>query len=206
MEPSNNMPMKSHCFAVWTRALHLYFGLFISPFILVYSISTLFLNHSIRARPTDGEPKVFPITVGADREGMPLVNSVLGQLGFSGEILGRGIIRNGGTTIRVVRPGAVKIVTIDLEKQEAAIVERSTGLLGALTFLHFNPGLHKPPNWTITKLWGWLADSVVYLTLFLTASGFYLWLLMRSERKAGLIALGTGVLTFVLLLVPLMGF
>jgi hypothetical protein len=200
------MSVKSQRFAVWTRTLHLYFGLFISPFILVYSISTLFLNHSFRVRPSDKEPKVVPITVGADLEGLDLVNSVLGQLGLSGEILGQGIIRNGKTTIRVVRPGAVKIVTIDLEKQEAGVVDRSTGLLGALTFLHFNPGLHKPPNWTITKLWGWLADSVVYLTLFLTASGFYLWLLLRTERKAGLIVLGTGVLTFIFLLLPLLAF
>ncbi|MDA1277729.1 MAG: PepSY-associated TM helix domain-containing protein [Verrucomicrobia bacterium] len=197
--------MKSQRFAVWTRALHLYFGLFISPFILIYAISTLFLNHSIRARPSDKEPTVVPISVGADLDGMDLVNSVLGQLGLSGEILGQGVVRNGKTMIRVVRPGAIKIVTIDLEKQEAGIVERSTGLLGAITFLHFNPGLHKEPNWAITKLWGWLADSVVYLALFLTVSGTYLWFLLRTERRAGLIATGAGVLTFILLLVPLIG-
>ena len=30
----------------WTRDLHLYFGLFISPFILLFSVSVFFLNHA----------------------------------------------------------------------------------------------------------------------------------------------------------------
>jgi hypothetical protein len=30
----------------WIRDLHLYFGLFISPFVLVFSVSVLFLNHA----------------------------------------------------------------------------------------------------------------------------------------------------------------
>jgi hypothetical protein len=30
----------------WTRDLHLYFGLFISPFLLVFSASVFFLNHA----------------------------------------------------------------------------------------------------------------------------------------------------------------
>ena len=29
----------------WTRDLHLYFGLFISPFLLVFAFSVFFLNH-----------------------------------------------------------------------------------------------------------------------------------------------------------------
>lgn len=174
-----------------------------SPFLLVYAVSTLFLNHSVRPTPVHGAESTRSIRVGRDANGMELVNQVLEQLELSGEILGRGVVRNDRTVIRVVRPGVVKIVTVDLKAQEARVVERRTGLLGALTFLHFNPGLHKPPNWRITKLWGWLADSVVYLTLFLTASGVYLWALMKAERKAGLIALGGGVISFVLIIAAL---
>src|SRR5260370_39177870 len=32
-------------FYLWTRDLHLYFGLLISPFVLVFAISVFFLNH-----------------------------------------------------------------------------------------------------------------------------------------------------------------
>ena len=32
-------------FYQWTRQLHLYLGLFICPFILLFAVSTIFLNH-----------------------------------------------------------------------------------------------------------------------------------------------------------------
>lgn len=181
----------------WTRKLHLYAGLFISPFLLVYAVSTIYLNHSVRPKPVDEQLGTMPLQLEQDLEGMDLVNSVLDQLELSGEIVGRGQIRNNQTTIRVARPGMVKVVTVNLEQQQATIMERSNGLLGAINYLHFNPGLHRVPNWGMTKFWGWLADATVYLTLFLTISGIYLWLFIKAEWKIGWIMLGGGVASFV---------
>ncbi len=187
----------------WTRGSHLYLGIFICPFILIYAISTLFLNHSIRPTPEQSDPEIVPLELTNDLKGEALVTSVLEQLSISGEVAGRGQIRNQKTTIRVQRPGRVKIITVDLDQEQASVMERGTGILGALNFLHFNPGLHRSPNWIITKFWGWIADAVVYLTLFLTVSGLYLWALIKSERKRGWIALGAGMVTFTLLVAGL---
>lgn len=194
-----NSPRKKTFYQA-TRGLHLYLGLFISPFLLLYAISTLFLNHSVRPSPADSQPQKVSLQLAEGIEPKALVSSVLEQLELSGEVSGGRAIRNNRTTLRVVRPGSIKIINVDIGAQEATVVERSTGLLGAINFLHFNPGLHRQPNWIITKFWGWIADATVYLTLFLTVSGIYLWALMKAERKAGLIALGTGLLTFVGLL------
>lgn len=187
----------------WTRKLHLYAGLFISPFLLVYAVSTIYLNHSVRPKPVDEQLGTMPLQLEQDLEGMDLVNSVLDQLELSGEIVGRGQIRNNQTTIRVARPGMVKVVTVNLEQQQATIMERSNGLLGAINYLHFNPGLHRVPNWGMTKFWGWLADATVCLTLFLTISGIYLWLFIKAERKIGWIMLGGGVASFVLIILAI---
>ena len=188
----------------WTRKLHLYAGLFISPFLLVYAVSTIYLNHSVRPKPVDEDLGTIPLQLGQDLEGMDLVNEVLEQLDLSGEIAGRGQVRNDQTVIRVARPGVIKIVTVNLKDQQATVVERSNGLLGAINFLHFNPGLHRIPNWGMTKFWGWLADATVYLTLFLTVSGVYLWLVMRAERKMGLIMLAGGAVSFVSIITALL--
>jgi hypothetical protein len=59
------------------------------------------------------------------------------------------------------------------------------------------------PKWGITKLWGWLADTSVYLSLFLTVSGVYLWVLLKAERKTGLVILGGGVVSFISILAAL---
>ncbi len=187
----------------WTRKLHLYTGLFISPFLLLYAISTLYLNHSVRGTPVDEAQGTVPIELAPGVEGMELVNQVVEQLDLSGEIAGRGQIRNNQTIIRVARPGIVKVVTVNLADQEATVLQRSTGLLGAINYLHFNPGLHRVPKWGITKLWGWLADTTVYLTLFLTVSGVYLWVLLKAERNTGLIMLGGGVVSFISILAAL---
>jgi hypothetical protein len=37
-----------------TRDLHLYFGLFLSPFILVFSVSVFYLVHGLAQRPAPG--------------------------------------------------------------------------------------------------------------------------------------------------------
>ena len=78
----------------WTRKLHLYTGLFISPFLLLNAISTLYLNHSVRVKPVDEAQGTVPIEVAAGTEGMDLVNQVLKQLELSGEVAGRGQVRN----------------------------------------------------------------------------------------------------------------
>ena len=40
----------------WTRDLHLYFGLFISPFVLLFAGSVFFLNHAkVTAEPASVE-------------------------------------------------------------------------------------------------------------------------------------------------------
>jgi len=51
-----------------------------------------------------------------------------------------------------------------------------------------------------TTTWGWVADATVYITLLLTLSGIYLWVLVREERKAGIVVLGAGAVSFVAVL------
>ena len=44
----------------------------------------------------------------------------------------------------------------------------------------------------------------MYVTLLLTLSGIYLWVLVREERKAGMAVLGAGAVSFVAVLYVLM--
>lgn len=186
----------------WNRQLHLYLGIAVSPILLVFAVSTLFLNHGVKPNPSESKETV-PLTLDAALEGKALVASVLEQLGMSGEVAGNGQIRNGRTLIRVARPSGAKIVAVDIAKSEAQITERSFGLLDRLRYLHLNPGPHKSPSWILSKAWGWVADATVYIALLLTLTGFYLWTVLKSERKAGLIALGTGVFAFSFILYAL---
>ena len=65
--------------------------------------------------------------------------------------------------------------------------------------MHRSPGPHNAAiraNWFWTRAWRGLADATVYLVLFLSVSGIYLWAVLRSERKVGLMLLAAGALSF----------
>ena len=192
-----------------TRDLHLYLGLFISPFVLVFSVSVFFLVHS-------WIPKLAPETASTrvasalalppdlpKLSGRPLVDAlkpILEKMNVPGEIgFVRRMVKEEKLIIPVSIPGRATTVTINLASREATIVTRETGLADALVTLHKFPGGHGPDirmNWFYMKAWRWFADATVYLTLFITVSGIYLWYVLRAERKIGFILLFAGTLTF----------
>lgn len=192
-----------------TRDLHLYLGLFISPFVLVFSISVFFFVHSWipKFAPETVHTRVVPaLTLPADvlkLSGRPLIEALkplLAKMNVPGEIgFVRHLVKEQQLIIPVSIPGRATTVSINLPRREATIVTRETGLADALMTLHISPGQHGPDirmNWFYMRVWRWFADATVYLTLFLTVSGIYLWYMLRAERRVGLILLCAGSLTF----------
>src|SRR5687768_14979656 len=82
----------SQMFYRWIRDLHLYFGLFISPFILLFAGSLFFLNHAkVTAEPTSVETfqnlQIPPGIEGAQgQEAIARAQAFLSQFGVTGEI------------------------------------------------------------------------------------------------------------------------
>jgi hypothetical protein len=200
--------MKAH-FYRFIRDLHLYLGLFISPFVLLFSVTVFFFVHSWVPKfssETSTTRVVSDLNLPTELQklsGKPLVDAlkpILRQLNVPGEI---GFIRQSANdpqlVIPVSVPGRLTTVTIRLSNHEASITTRETGLADALMTLHKSPGQHGSVirmNWFYMKVWQWFADATVYLTLFITLSGIYLWYMLRAERKIGFILLFAGTLTF----------
>jgi hypothetical protein len=44
-------------------------------------------------------------------------------------------------------------------------------------------------------VWRWMADATVYLILFISLSGVYLWYALRAERSVGFFLLFAGALS-----------
>ena len=191
----------------WTRDVHLYAGLFISPFVLVYAISAILLNHATlpwggRAIPAD--TRVVRVAVTDSDNGLAVAQQVQLQVGVPGEIQYVG--RKAGSpslSFPIESPGRVTNVRVRLDSGTAVVESRRTGVWDAAITLHKMPGPHNANirgNWVFTRLWRWLADATVYLLLFLSVSGVYLWTVLRADRRTGLVFLGAGVLSFVGLL------
>ncbi len=192
-----------------TRDLHLYFGLFISPFVLVFAVSVFFLVHSWSQKgsvQSSTNPTVSDLSLPADlesvtgRQRIDKLKPVLERLGAQGEVgWVQHLPKQHRLVVPVTVPGRVTTVTLDVTKGEASIERRTTGLADALVVLHMSPGQHLADirkNWIYMRVWSWLADATVYLTLFITVSGLYLWYVLRAERKVGISLLVAGTLTF----------
>ena len=192
-----------------TRDLHLYLGLFISPFVLVFAISVFFLVHSWIPQLASESVQtriVSALTLPEDLQklsGRPLIDALkptLKKMNVSGELgFVRRLDKEATLIIPVMIPGRLTTVSLNIASREATIVTRETGWADALMTLHKSPGQHGPDirmNWLAMKAWRWFADATVYLTLFITVSGLYLWYMLRVERKIGLILLFAGTLSF----------
>lgn len=191
-----------------TRDLHLYFGLFVSPFVLVYAISAILLNHAYLPWGGDDgavETRRIDIRIPDDTNSLEVAKQVREQIGERGEI---GFVnrnrRNQRLSFPIEVPGATTTVRVDLRTGVAEVERKATGVWAGMVYLHKMPGPHNVGirgNWILTRVWGWVADGSVYLLLFVSASGVYLWAVLRAERKAGLVLLGAGALSFMLLVV-----
>jgi len=192
----------------WTRDLHLYLGLFVSPFVIAFAASVFFLNHakvdttsatSVAAFREVRIPAVLETARG--REAVDRAREIVDQVGVTGEI---GFVRflraERRFIIPVSKPGIEAIVDVDAAKRTAVVSRRTTSVLESVAYLHKSPGPHNADlrgNWFWTRVWRWFADGTVYLLLFISVTGVYLWLTIKAERRIGLTLLGAGALSLV---------
>ena len=131
---------------------------------------------------------------------MNRATAILAQLPLTGEIGFLRYVRADRHLIfPVSRPGLEATVNVNLDDRSAAVTQRRTGLWETIAFLHKMPGPHNVAirgNWIWIRAWKWFADATIYLTLFISASGVYLWYALKAERRIGLALLGAGAATF----------
>jgi hypothetical protein len=197
-------------FYLVTRDLHLYIGLFVSPFVLVFAVSVFYLVHGLSTRPAPGpsDPsRTFTdlnVNPGiANLQGRARVDAlrpVIEQLGVSGEVdFVRHVANEHRLIVPVRLPDRDTIVTIDYEQRTATVTSRGHGVGDAVVYLHKMPGPHNADlrgNSRLIRIWHLGADATVYLLLFITISGIYLWAVLRAERRVGLLLLLAGACTF----------
>lgn len=193
-----------------TRDLHLYVGLFLSPFVLVFAVSVFYLVHGLSNRavpgPSDPSRTVAAIAITPEiarlqgRAKVDALRAVLEQLHVRGEIdFVRHVANEHRLIVPVRLPHRDTVVDIDYEGRTATVTSRKRGIGDALVYLHKMPGPHNADlrgNSRLIRLWRVAADATAYLLLFISLSGIYLWVVLKAERRVGLLFLVAGVVTF----------
>ena len=193
-----------------TRDLHLYLGLFISPFVLLFSVSVFYLVHglvqgpgpaaSARSRTVSNVPVAEHVARLQGRARVDALRPILDQLEVRGEVdFIRHVAAEQRLVIPVRVPGRETTVDLDYRRGTAVITTRGQPAGDMFAYLHKTPGPHNVDvrgNSLYMRIWGIAADGTVYLVLFLTISGVYLWLALRAERRIGLTLLLAGAASF----------
>lgn len=190
------------------RDLHLYLGLFVSPFVALFAVSVFFLVHSwvpggksapaVRTVSDVDFPQGLESAKGLDQ--IAALRQVLDGLAVSGEIgYVRYIPRERRFVLPVTRPGEQSTVELFLERRAASISTVRAGVADAMVYLHKMPGPHNVSirgNSPHVQAWRWFADATVYFLLLVSVTGVYLWAILKAERRVGLGLLGAGALSF----------
>ena len=197
-------------FYLITRDIHLYVGLFLSPFILVFSASVFYVVHGIAQRPAP-EPSAAPGTFSnlsispdiarlAGKARVDALRPVLDQIGVQGEIdFVRHVAKEHRLIVPLQLPDRDTVVSLDYDQRMATVTSKPQSVGEAFVYLHKMPGPHNVDvrgNSRLMKAWKVLADATAYLLLFLTLSGIYLWAALRAERRIGMVLIGAGALSF----------
>ena len=192
----------------WLRDLHLYFGLFISPFILLFAVSVFYLNHGkliAGDQPPAETYRDLSLPDGFDRlkgrEAVDRAAAILPQVRVAGEIgFLRYVAKDRHLIFPVSKAGAESTVDVDLDGRTATVRRRAMNLWESLSYLHKMPGPHNVAirgNWIGIGIWRLFADATIYLILFISLSGVYLWWAIKAERRIGFALLVAGAFTFV---------
>jgi hypothetical protein len=100
----------------------------------------------------------------------------------------------------VTKAGSEATVDVDLDAHSALVKRRQMTVSESLSYLHKMPGPHNVAirgNWVGTQVWRWFADATIYLLMFISISGVYLWWAVKAERRIGLTLLAAGAFTLV---------
>ncbi len=193
----------------WMRAVHLYTGLFLAPWMIVYAVSAFFLNHNewftegLELRPdwknvcqrefTPGpefpetrEEQALAILRHVDLEGP---HRLIGDPNASRLVMFR-YCGTGHYRVSWSPPGGNVVV----DKQQP------TSFYSVVNALHFRAG-YEPYFAALT--WAVIVDATTTSTVIWVISGIYLWARRPRKRLLGGLCLIAGTLLFFTLAVLL---
>lgn len=189
----------------WMRTLHLYTGLFLTPWMAVYATSALLLNHDTWLGQKFGVPlqswkvvREMPLTVDAafPSQRAEQARAVLQSLDLDGQHRILGDSNDTQLTIYRACPGGDYRITWRRD-QAKAVVQRQLPFSGLrlLHGLHFGRGYDW--RYPTSVAWAFSVDCVVASTWFWLLSGIYIWARRPKKRILGGVFLGGGCLLFV---------
>lgn len=189
------------------RRTHLFLGMLMLPWTLVYGLSTFILNHRehfLSSRPAS-QPwsslweKDYAIDVPAGTDTLrEIAQRMLNDQGLEGAF---GVQRQGQRlNINLLSFRQPIRLAYDIDRKRLKAETRTPGLPEVLVRLHERTGYGRGG---LHNVWAVAVDIFCLGTLAWIGTGLYLWWKLSATRRWGFVTIGGGVATIAILLASL---
>lgn len=194
--------------SVTLRRIHMYLGLFFTPWVIVYALSTVAMNHRdhLRLLYGEGPPRYerlyergYAAAFSADATPQQKGVQVLRDLGLDGAHNVPKPAPDGTITIQRLDPKTPLRIRYQPARQSVEVSRMVFETPAFLERMHRRRGFQYP--YLADDVWAVLVDGFIVAMLFWFASGLWMWWEMRATRRLGALAIGAGALLFTLFLV-----
>ena len=190
-------------FAHFVRRAHLYTGLFLLPWVIMFGVSTIPINHQSPepAAWTRLAEHSFDAPVPASSENLrPLGREMMNAAGLEG---GYYVYRVNPRQVQAGHPRFLAPLRISYFPEERRLVveQRPFSLRPFLSGMHTRGGYDMGGFWD--SVWAVFVDALSIGLILWIASGIYMWWGLPSTRGWGWIALGAGAICFAVIIATL---
>jgi len=184
------------------RRTHLYLGLFLMPWLLMYGVSSFLIIHEawLPVKKAPGWEPVFekeyrrPLKDEEDLRAS--AQEILKDCNLEGAFW---VDKPNPDTLRIDRFsfwGSTRL-TYSAKEQKLKAEHQGMRVSQAVVRMHFRGGYLQPGFWN--KLWGFLVDLACVGIIIWIASGLIMWWRLPRLRAWGAVAVGGGLLSFLFL-------
>jgi hypothetical protein len=177
------------------RRVHLYLGLFLLPWVIVFGISSLPLNHTSLQRPVTWTPRAtvpFQMDLPADADLRALGRQILDAAGL-GPGGGFNVSRPNPRQVTVNRPrffGFTRVI-YRADQQQLTVEDRVAEWPQFLGAMHTRAGFYLGSFGNIA--WAVMVDVLCVGLLIWIATGVYMWWHLPASRWWGWLAIASGL-------------
>jgi hypothetical protein len=191
-------------FLHFIRRAHLYMGLFLLPWVIMFGTSSMPLNHNMGAQPpswTKVAEYPFNAAMPAAGENLrPFGREMMNAAGISG---GYFVNRANPTQVTVNHPDFLTPLRINYhaDQQKLVVEQRNFAVQQFITGMHFRGGYDVGGFWD--SVWALFVDIVSVGLILWMATGIYMWWHLPSTRRWGWLALVCGAVSFAVIIATL---
>ena len=190
------------------RRVHLYLGMLLIPWVIMYALSTLTFNHRDWFRgqfnQADSWTQLWEEEFKADvpRQQPKLkewARSVLDENGIKGGFN----VRQNPQSVLINLIQFRNPIRVTYQKNEGQLLaeQKRTTLAEMMVRMHVRHGYGR--DGVLYDSWAFVVDLVCFAIIAWVATGLYMWWKIPSTRKAGWMAILPGLATFLLLVLTM---